>query len=75
MDSEVAKHIAAQQEKVTAFRKALIDRGCALFAAAYLDASLSDLLYVCLVSNESIETDLFEGTAPLATFSSRIKVA
>ena len=78
MDSEVAKHLATQQEQVTAFRKALTaesDRGCALFAAAYLDASVSDLLYVSLVSNKSIEKDMFEGTAPLATFSSRIKMA
>jgi len=78
MASEFAKHLAAQQENVAAFRKALTaesDRGCALFAAAYLDASLSDFLYVSLVSNKSIEKDLFEGSAPLATFSSRIMMA
>jgi hypothetical protein len=75
MHSVVARHIAAQQKKVTAVRKALMDSGCAPFAAAYLDASLADLLYVSLVSNKSTEQDLFGGTAPLATFSSRIKVA
>jgi DNA-binding MltR family transcriptional regulator len=46
-----------------------------LFAAAYLDRALSDLLYVFLVSNKKIEEDLFDGNAPLATFSSRIKLA
>jgi hypothetical protein len=78
MDNEVAKHLAAQQEKLAAFRKVLTaesDRGCALFAAAYLDASLSDLLYVSLVCDKSIENELFKGTAPLATFSSRITMA
>lgn len=51
------------------------DRGCALFAAAYLDKVLSDLLYVSLVEHRKVEEDLFEGTAPLSAFSSRIKFA
>ena len=51
------------------------DRGCALYAAAYLDRALSDLLFLSLVENKNVEKDLFEGTAPLATFSSRIKLA
>lgn len=45
MDKEVAEHLDAQKRKVQSFRKALTsesDRGCALFAAAYLDKSLSD---------------------------------
>jgi hypothetical protein len=78
MDNKIAEHIAHQTRKVDAFRKALTsesDRGCALFAAAYLDVSLSDLLYVSLVENKRIENDLFKGTAPLATFSARIKLA
>ncbi len=78
MDKEVAEHLDAQKRKVQSFRKALTsesDRGCALFAAAYLDKSLSDLLYVSLVENKNIEKDLFDGTAPLAMFSSRIKLA
>jgi len=78
MDSRVADYLAEQQQRIEAFRKALTaesDRGCALFAAAHLDASLSDLLYISLVANRDIEKDLFEGTAPLAAFSARIKMA
>ena len=78
MDKEVAEHLDTQKRKVQSFRKALTsesDRGCVLLAAAYLDKSLSDLLYVSLVENKNIEKDLFDGTAPLATFSSRIKLA
>jgi hypothetical protein len=73
-----ADFMEKQQKNAMAFRKALLcesERGCALFAAAYLDHSLSDLLYVSLVANKKIENDLFEGTAPLASFSSRIKMA
>jgi len=78
MSESTAEFVARQQKEAEAFRKALAaesDRGCALFAAAYLDSSLSDLLYVSLVGDKKIETDLFQGTAPLATFSSRIKMA
>jgi DNA-binding MltR family transcriptional regulator len=60
------------------FRRALTketDRGCALYAAAYLDRAISDLLFLSLVANKNVEKDLFEGTAPLASFSSRIKLA
>ena len=73
-----AEFVERQERDAKAFRNALSsesDRGCGLFAAAFLDSSLSDLLYVSLVANKKIETDLFEGTAPLATFSSRIKMA
>ena len=72
--SEVEKFLAAQKEEVEAFGRAPAaesDRGCDLFAAGYLDKSLSDLLYVSLVS----EKGLFKGTAPLAKFSSRTKMA
>src|SRR5690349_18522305 len=78
MDNKIAEHLASQVRKVNAFRKALTsesDRGCALFAAAYLDVSLSDLLYVSFIESKNIETDLFKGTAPLSSFSSRIKLA
>lgn len=78
MNDDTANYIADQVRKINAFRKALTsesDRGCALFAAAYLDVSLSDLLYVSLVESKKIETDLFKGTAPLSNFSSRIKLA
>jgi hypothetical protein len=46
--------VAKKHKEAEAFRKALSsesDRGCALFAAAYLDSSLSDLLFVSLVAN------------------------
>jgi Mannitol repressor len=78
MDEKIAEHLATQIREVNSFRRALTsesDRGCALFAAAYLDVSLSNLLYVSLVENKSIEQDLFRGTAPLANFSSRIQMA
>lgn len=77
MDSDLSRYREAQQHKVKEFRKTLTaesDRGCALFAAAYLGVSLSDLLYVSFVENKKIENDLFEGNALLATFSSRIKI-
>jgi hypothetical protein len=78
MSESPADFVAKQHKEAQAFRNALSsesDRGCALFAAAYLDSSLSDLLFVSLVPNNKIEVDLFKGTAPLATFSSRIKMA
>jgi DNA-binding MltR family transcriptional regulator len=78
MSGSAEEFVTKQQKEVTAFRKALLsesDRGCGLFAAAYLDSSLSDLLYASLVANKKIAADLFEATAPLATFSSRIKMA
>jgi hypothetical protein len=78
MNKNIKDYIDDQAQKITQFRQALTpesDRGCALFAAAYLDVCLSDLLYVSLVANKDIDKDLFEGTAPLSTFSSRIKLA
>lgn len=78
MKPSVEQYMKKQFEEFTAFRQALTkesDRGCALFAAAYLDKALSDLLYLSLVADKKIEKDLFEGSAPLATFSSRIKLA
>lgn len=78
MANRITDYIVQQTRKVESFRSALTsesDRGCALFAAAYLNVCLSDLLYVSLVENKRIEDDLFKGTAPLAAFSSRIKLA
>jgi DNA-binding MltR family transcriptional regulator len=78
MPTTVPHFLKKQLEEFTAFRKALThesDRGCALFAAAYLDKALSDLLYLSLVTDKKIEKDLFEGTAPLSAFSDRIKMA
>ena len=65
--------------EVKLFREALSaesDRGCALFAAAYLDQALSDLLYVSVVHEpKKIEKELFDFNGPFGTFSSRIKMA
>ena len=51
------------------------DRGCALFAASFIDDALAILLRASLVSDNKIEQALFSGTAPLATFSSRISMS
>jgi DNA-binding MltR family transcriptional regulator len=62
----------------TAFRAALSqesDRGCALFAAAYLDTALADMLRASLVKNKKMDDDLFESQGPLSTFSAKIKLA
>ncbi|WP_215779878.1 MltR family transcriptional regulator [Paludibacterium sp. B53371] len=78
MTTTVYQFIQKQHAEFTAFHQALTnesDRGCALFAAAFLDKALSDLLYLSLVADKRIEKDLFEGTAPLSSFSARIKLA
>ena len=78
MPITVDQFIKKQYAEFVAFRQALTkesDRGCALFAAAFLDKALSDLLYLSLVTDKRIEKDLFEGTAPLSSFSARIKLA
>ena len=62
----------------TAFRRALTDesdRGCALFAAAYLDKALGDLIRASVVQHKDVESDLLRGTAPLSAFSARIAMA
>ena len=72
------EYISKQIEKILTFRKALTsesDRGCALLAASFLDNALSDLMYVSFVYDKKIEKELLNGTAPLATFSSRIDMA
>jgi DNA-binding MltR family transcriptional regulator len=77
MSQVPADYIAQQANKIESFRRALTkesDRGCGLFATAYIDKALSDLLFVSLVSAKEIERDLFEGTAPLGSFSARIKM-
>lgn len=77
--SEATKEFLMRQfAEFAAFRRALTnesDRGCALFASAYLDKALSDLLFLSLVNSKKIDSELFEGNSPLATFSSRIKMA
>lgn len=77
MAKTIEQYLNKQLQAFMAFRKALTaesDRGCALFASAYLDKALSDLLYLSLIYNKKIEEDLFKGMAPLSTFSSRIKL-
>lgn len=72
------KFLEKQHQEFIKFRSALskeTDRGCALFASSYLEKALSDLIYCSLAYDKNIEKDLFTGTAPLATFSSRIKIA
>lgn len=78
MDSESQKYLEKQGEQFQEFRMALStesDRGCALFAAAYLDVSLGDLLRCCLVFKKKMDDELFKGQSPLSTFSARIKMA
>ena len=78
MTIAVEQFVKKQIAEFVAFRKALTkesDRGCALFAAAFLDKALSDLLFLSLVADKRIEKDLFEGTSPLSSFSARIKLA
>ncbi|MEO7494793.1 MAG: MltR family transcriptional regulator, partial [Massilia sp.] len=61
-----------------AFRVALreeSDRGCALFAVAYLDDALAKLLKTRFVDGPNMDEDLFGAQAPMSTFSSRIKIA
>jgi DNA-binding MltR family transcriptional regulator len=80
MNMTQAQFLDSLKAEVAAFRKALTeesDRGCALFATAYLDKALSDLLYVSVVYEKAkkIEKELFDFNSPLGTFSARIKMA
>lgn len=74
LNVEVPKMI----HKFTSFRTGLItesDRGCALYAAAYIETALGEMLAACMVQNPNIKADLFKSNGPLSTFSSRIKMA
>ncbi|MGC4004703.1 MAG: hypothetical protein QM811_16915 [Pirellulales bacterium] len=74
----VLKLIEDQQANVEFFHEELFresDRGCALFAGAFLDVQLVELLKLYLVVNTSIDKELFKGTSPLSTFSSRITIS
>jgi DNA-binding MltR family transcriptional regulator len=65
-------------KNVLAFRKLLTDetdRGCALYASAFLDKALSELISTFLVDDKKKQSELFEGNAPLSSFSARIKMA
>ena len=79
MSSDHQKYLEGLVAELEAFRRELTkesDRGCALFATAYIDKVLSYLLYVSVVFEpKKVEKDLFEFNSPLCTFSSRIKMA
>jgi DNA-binding MltR family transcriptional regulator len=65
-------------DEVMAFRRTLSpesDRGCALIAAAYLDAELEKLLRLAVVDDPKVADNLFDQSRPLGTFSSRIDLA
>ncbi len=65
-------------EQVILFRQTLsaeTDRGVALVCAAYLDEELRALLEKTFVDVPNTVGKLFEGTGPVATFSSRIDLA
>jgi len=69
---------AASLKDFAAFRMALAkesDRGCALFAAAYLDKALADLLKSFLVKHKKLDEEMFGSQSPAGSFSSRIKLA
>lgn len=52
------------------------DRACAIVAASFIDDQLSAILSIFLLPGSSKENNaLFEGNAPLATFSNKIKCA
>ena len=78
MSDQIPEAIRRQFADFQAFRRALTqesDRGCALFAAAFLDTALEQLVRASLLQSKKVDEDLLEGTAPLATFSARIKLS
>jgi hypothetical protein len=78
MTAAIPEALQKSQAEFLAFRRALTDesdRGCALFAAAYLDAALEGLLRASVLEGKKVDEELFEGASPIATFSGRIKLA
>lgn len=78
MSEKKKREMLDSLHKFTKFRTALItesDRGCALFAASYLDKALEELLEACMVQHKKMREELFTGQSPLSTFSSKIKMA
>ena len=51
------------------------DRAAAIVAGAFIDEVLSDLLRTFFVDDTGNDRTIFEGTGPLATFSSKINIA
>lgn len=67
-----------RMDEVFEFRQSLnaeTDRGCALMAAAYLEAELQKLLAKYFVNNEAVQKEIFGHSRPLGSFSSRIDIA
>jgi Mannitol repressor len=80
MSMSPEEFLQSLKAEVLVFRHALTkesDRGCALFATAYLDKTLSDLLFLSVVygGSRKMEKDLFDLNSPLGTFSARITMA
>lgn len=74
VNPNIYKHITALEE----FEKELkysSDRGIALICGSIIDYQLGDLLKSFLIKSASLDKDLFKGTAPLATFDSKLKLA
>jgi DNA-binding MltR family transcriptional regulator len=70
-------YLIYQIPRVIDFRDALrkeTDRGCALYAAAFIDDSLKDLLTYYFVDDEQLSSDLLDSrqNGPLSTFYARI---
>ena len=62
-------------DQIVAFRRTLTpesDRGCALIAAAYVDAQLETLLRSYFVDDSKCVDELLANSKPLGTFSARI---
>lgn len=70
--------LAEEVKAFKAFRELLeheSDRACALMAAAYLDDRLKQAFVAGMLPSKNLDRDLFEGSAPLATFSARTRLA
>lgn len=75
MPDDTNEQIAQRLPGVAAFRRSLTresDRGCALFAAAYLDEALLALLRASFVDHEPTIREFTGTNGPLASFSARI---
>ena len=65
-------------DEVMAFRRTLTpesDRGCALIAAAFVDAQLKELFRACFIDDAKCMDDPLGTSKPLGTFSARIDLA
>ncbi len=65
--AEALRMFMERFDDVFAFRRTLTpetDRGCALMAAAYLDAELETLLRKYFVANRNVQDDIFGHSGP-----------